>query len=425
MKQGTLLTKIVMAILFVAIVVYIIAVAIYNAMNPFKWETAIAAVSDDGRSVSAWIFRDEVCLPSATGLIDLRLDEGDKVAANKTLAAVYQSQEALDRQQELREISSQVTQLTYATAEERTLSSSALDSELTNQIAQLRMEAASGDYASLSEQTDTFKQLVLRREYLTASDDDGTRATMLQTCKVLEDEQTALVSAAQGEYSEIVSTSAGYYSSHSDGYETLFPTAALEGVTAGNFRTIIQQTPLQTDPSSLGKVVTSGQWKMAFFVPEEDAGLYRTGANVEVRLASSTNTLGMKVAHVSLPEKEECVVVLVANENLKTVLSLRNVSCSVIFDKQEGILISKEALRVLDKAGFPKDYAKVEADSLTGVFTVTGLQAEFKPVKVLAETEDGYIVEANPQTEKDERILRSGDEVVIAATDLYDGKVVR
>ena len=196
-------------------------------------------------------------------------------------------------------------------------------------------------------------------------------------------------------------------------------------MTAGNFRTIIQQTPLQTDPSSLGKVVTSGQWKMAFFVPEEDAGLYRTGANVEVRLASSTNTLGMKVAHVSLPEKEECVVVLVANENLKTVLSLRNVSCSVIFDKQEGILISKEALRVLDKAGFPKDYAKVEADSLTGVFTVTGLQAEFKPVKVLAETEDGYIVEANPQTEKDERILRSGDEVVIAATDLYDGKVVR
>lgn len=425
MKQGTLLTKIVMAILFAAILIYVMAAAIYHALNPFTWQPAVYATADDGMSVNAWIFREEVCLPSATGLVNLRLDEGDKVAANKTLAMVYQSQDALNRQQELREISSQVAQLEYAKKEDGNLTSSALDSELASQISQLRMAASTGDYATLSEQTDNYKQLILRREYLTASEGDGTRAAMEQTYNALAQEKEALEGSIQWEFSEIISPAAGYYSSHSDGYETIFLSSALEEVTTSTFRNIIQQTPTTPDPSSLGKVVTSAKWKLAFLVDEQDAALYRTGKQVDVRLAANTNTLEMKVEHVSLPENDQCVVVLVANENLKSVLSLRNVSCSVIFNKEEGILISKEALRVLEKDDFPRVYAKLDVDSLTGVFTVMGYQAEFKPVKVLAETDTGYIVEADPQTEKDERILRSGDEVILAATDLYDGKVVR
>jgi len=60
-----------------------------------------------------------------------------------------------------------------------------------------------------------------------------------------------------------------------------------------------------------------------------------------------------------------------------------------------------------------------------GVYVVTGYAAEFKPVSILAEDQDSYIVAANPKDSNDKRILRSGDEVIIAAEDLYDGKVVR
>ena len=45
-------------------------------------------------------------------------------------------------------------------------------------------------------------------------------------------------------------------------------------------------------------------------------------------------------------------------------------------------------------------------------------------VKILAENDDYYLVKPNPKNENDTRILRSGDEVVLASAELYDGKVV-
>ena len=44
---------------------------------------------------------------------------------------------------------------------------------------------------------------------------------------------------------------------------------------------------------------------------------------------------------------------------------------------------------------------------------------------VLAEDTDSYLVQANPTDEEDTRILREGDEIILASEELYDGKVVR
>lgn len=412
MKQSTLLTKIVMVVLFVAIAAYIIGAAIYYALNPFKTEVALWGVHDDHVTINAWVFRDEVQLPAATGLINLRLDEGDKIAAGKSLAAVYQSQEALSRQQELREIDSQITQLAYAISD-GSLSGSTLESEVTSQLSQLHMAASSGEYSNLAEQADTYKKLILRREFLSSEE---ASAVISQTQGTLLENKTAMGNTAVGEYSEITSPAAGYYSAHTDGFESLLLPSALDQITTSGFQGLIQQTPPAPDPASLGKVVTSTRWKLAFLIESEKADRFRAGNEVEVRLSSLTNTIEMTVDRVSLPEEDQCVVVLTSDENLQSVLSMRNMSCVVVFSSKSGISIPKEALRVLD--------------DLTGVYTVTGYRAEFKPVSVLAEGTDAngkeyYIVEPNPQSEKDERILRSGDEVILAATDLYVGKVVR
>ena len=46
---------------------------------------------------------------------------------------------------------------------------------------------------------------------------------------------------------------------------------------------------------------------------------------------------------------------------------------------------------------------------------------EFKPVEILAEGSDFYVV--RPAREGS-RALRSGDEIVVQGTELYDGKLV-
>ena len=68
--------------------------------------------------------------------------------------------------------------------------------------------------------------------------------------------------------------------------------------------------------------------------------------------------------------------------------------------------------------------------SETGVYCVVGMEARFKPVNVLYSGDDFALVRstldaAEEVTETQEKLrLRAGDEVIITAYDLYDGKVI-
>lgn len=73
----------------------------------------------------------------------------------------------------------------------------------------------------------------------------------------------------------------------------------------------------------------------------------------------------------------------------------------MIFYSSEGIRVPKEALRV-------------SKDGERGVYVVVSQKARFRPVKILAEDENSYLVKADPTDEEDTRILRAGDEIVLA-----------
>jgi ActR/RegA family two-component response regulator len=105
------------------------------------------------------------------------------------------------------------------------------------------------------------------------------------------------------------------------------------------------------------------------------------------------------------------VVVLRSSRDEHEAGELRQESCRLIFQSDEGLLIPKEALRVY------KDEI--------GVFVVNGYNAWFRPVKIVAENDVCYLVKPAPTDETDERILRTGDEVILAAAELHDGKVVK
>ena len=65
----------------------------------------------------------------------------------------------------------------------------------------------------------------------------------------------------------------------------------------------------------------------------------------------------------------------------------------------------------------------------TGVYCIVGMEARFKPVEVLYSDENFALVRstldtADTTTGLEEIRLRAGDEVIITARDLYDGKTM-
>ena len=109
---------------------------------------------------------------------------------------------------------------------------------------------------------------------------------------------------------------------------------------------------------------------------------------------------------------------------------LRHQNAQIIFDSYAGIRVPKDALRVVTETIEDGSGGEI-TQRMTGVYCRIGLAAQFKPVSVVYQGEDYYLVEADPtilgqMTEKQLQIrtLRSGDDVIVTAHDLYDGKVI-
>ena len=270
----------------------------------------------------------------------------------------------------------------------------------------LRTAASSGDYTNLSDQAETYRKLVLRREFLVSSD---AAAEMTAAATVLYEKYDSLQSYQSGA-TTIEAAQSGMFSSHIDGYETLLSPASLDGLSPEGLAAFSELTP-RASGNNLGKLVTNPVWYYAITVPSDYESRLTVGKKVEIYFTSLSQTLEMELYNVSESQEGQNVVILRSSQDEQAAGELRQESGRLIFRSDEGILIPKEALRVYEGEN--------------GVFVASGYNAWFRPVKILAENETSYLVAANPKNEVDERILRSGDELVLASTELYDGKVVR
>ena len=66
----------------------------------------------------------------------------------------------------------------------------------------------------------------------------------------------------------------------------------------------------------------------------------------------------------------------------------------------------------------------VTETTTTGVYCVVGMKARVKPVKVVYSGDSFVLVQPDIAANQEKLRLRPGDEVIISANDLYDGKVL-
>ena len=184
----------------------------------------------------------------------------------------------------------------------------------------------------------------------------------------------------------ITAEESGLFSSYVDGYENLLNPDKLEGLSPKDLAAFSQLTP-ETEANTLGKLVTDSVWYYAVTVSGDTVSLFETGDSVDVFFDALSETLPMTVYSVGEIQNGEMVVVFRSSQNDSKVEDLRQESGRLIFQSDEGLRIPKEALRVNE-------------DGETGVYVVLAQKARFRPVTVLAEDTDSYLVQANPPMRK-------------------------
>lgn len=427
MKNNSLGTKVLMIAVTLALAAYFGIQAVQYFSDPLTTTLAYNYRVEDSLSLSGYVVREEQVLPSESGgLLQLQREEGERVSDGGTIAAVYADQASLDLQKEILSLSARIEQLQYA--REAALGVEAtqkLDTQISRNLLDYRAAVTAERYRDAEKQGTTLRAQILKRDYSGADTED-----LDQQIGELRSQVKTLRSQASGSVRRVSAAVSGLYSAVVDGYEAVLTPESLGTMSPS------QLSAAKADKetaSNVGKLILGKEWYYAAVVSAESAErlkkaeqeLSRQGETLMLRFAKGVERdLPVTIHSVSEEENGRVVVVFEGDTYLSQLTLLREQSAQIIYSTVEGIRIPKEALRVVTRTQTNEDGTETETQ-VTGVYCVVGLEAGFKPVEILYTADHFVLVEANPAADREGQRLRPGEEIIITARDLYDGKVVR
>lgn len=425
MKNASLATKILLLLLTLGVLAYFGVQGFQYLADPLTTTLAYSYQVEEGIDLTGYVIRRErVLTDEGGGLLRLQRGEGEKISSGGTVAVVYADQASLDRQKEMDEVNARLEQLRFA--QEASLGSEVslkLDAQIMESLLDFRAEVAADRLDKAEGHEVELKSLVLKRDY-TYTDTEDLSGQIQQ----LETRLGELKSQAAASVRRITAPQTGLYSAVVDGYESVLTPDVLSELTPSRL------SGLESDgsDSELGKLILGDDWYYAVTMKTAEAEeleelsrrMTAQGGYLCLRFAKGVEQdLQVDVHSVGEEENGRVVVVLHGRSHLAQLTLLRQQSAMIVRDTITGIRVPQAALHAantrLDENG---QRTTVEG---TGLYCVVGMEARFKPVRVLHSGDGFVLVESTAASNQESLRLRPGDEVIISAGGLYDGKVVK
>ena len=400
-KRGTVYLGV--TALFVALTMglYLLAGLLNWLDKPMETVRAVPYATGVGVYATGYVIRDEQVIRSDAPITSLQLAEGQKTAAGQTVAVTYATGDAQNRQTEMDRDEELLRQLQYALSA-GTYEKAALDAEIRQRLTDSAILLGRGDLAAVRAGGPELKGLVLRSEADMATMDLVDRRVKELTATL----ETRRVTAG-GDTRAIAAESSGYFSGSVDGLEDVLTPARLESLTAKELESLTAE-PARPD-GAVGKIVRGDNWYFAVPATQSELAAARVGATADVRFARDLDRdLKMEIVMISPPKDGKCVLVLRCGDYLQDVTTMRRQSADIVFETYEGLRVPKSAVHVNE-------------DGTVGVYVLETTSVRFKPVQILYEGDESYIV-AQDQTSTAN--LWPGDEMIQNEKEIYNGKVV-
>lgn len=420
MKRKRLLGKVLMTAFTLGVVAYFgVSIASYFE-DPLATTFAYTYEISQGVEVTGYVVRSEVLLPDEdAGVLRLTRGEGERVSRGGTVATVYANSDALQRQTEVDELSARIEQLQYARdaamADEVALK---LDSQITTALLDYQEELSAGQLRDAESAGDKLRSLILKRDY-THSDAENLDSQIAALQAELLSKQTQVSASVR----KVATPVSGLWSAAVDGYERVLTPESVLTMTPGELSAVAADSSVS---ANTGKMILGDKWYFTAILAEAEARSLKkqeaSGVSLALRFTKEAERdRPVTIAHISAAENGRCVVVLEGEDYLQEVTMLRQQRVQIVTGSVEGLRIPKEALHAEKTSSTDEGTAKTDK---VGVYCIVGMEARFKPVKVEYTGETFVIVTSTAGADQEKIRLRPGDEVIVAARGLYDGKVV-
>ena len=426
MKKKSIGAKLLLVLVTLGVLAYFGIQAVRYFGDPLSTTLAYHYQVELSADLSGYVVRDELVLPDeSSGLRQLQRTEGERVSSGGTVALVYADQATLDQQEEIQTLETQLEQLRYA--QEAALGaevSQRLDAQILQTMVDYRSALAADRLDRAEDCGAELRSLVLKRDY-TYSD----TADLTARIEELQSQVDSLRSQTGSSIRRLTAPESGLYSAVVDGYETVLTPENLETLTPGALARLQPDEAVLAE-ANVGKLVLGDDWYYVATMEEGEAALLAESSSLKLRFSKGVSQdLDVELLSVSQPESGRVTAVFHGDTFLSELTLLRQQSAKIIRRTTGGIRVPIEAVRIREQTVTDEDGNETTV-SETGVYCVVGVETRFKPVEVLYSGEEFALVRstldaAEEVTESQEQIrIRAGDEVIITAYDLYDGKVL-
>lgn len=423
MKQGTILNKIVMFLFLTAIVAYLAGAAWKGLRDPYPTVQAYAYSVDDTLETTGYLVRQEQVLSGSGGIVRLLPAEGEKVAAGSAVALLYADEEALERSQRLETLEEEARQLSGAISAAGEITQGDSGEKVTNAMIELHSAMEKGDFTRLESQVSTFKSAIYQQAQRYG--DAGDLAAALSAA---QEEIAALRSQTAQSTGRITVTESGIFSGQVDGYEAILTPDTLERLLPSDIDAM-EQKALPVGEGQLCKLITDATWYFICPLGEAEAKRLAEGGRVTVRFSRDwSGDIDMTVERIGTPENGRVAVLLSSHRFLSDTTLLRRQTVELVFHSKKGLRVPTQAVRVETELQTDPETGEEKTVDVTCVYVQVGITAERKPVTVLAQGEDYYMVEPlrlpGGGEKEAKKALRAGDQVIIAGEKIWDGMIM-
>ena len=419
MKQGKPVITVAIAAIAVALVIYFGFYVAKVFSEPYTTALAYTYTSNDSAEAVGILVRQETVLPAQTGIVDVTRSEGEKVGVGQSVAQVYRDSQAQNNQADLEALADQIQLLEYSSDGGGVDSAAKLDENILQAVTALHAASGVGDYNQLEDQARTLKSTVLKRGYVYGN---GLGAEELsQKLNDLKSQYAALKQQTSSSTSSVRAPQSGVFSTLVDGYETAVTPQTVFQLTPSSLSALLAGQGKEAG-GGMGKLITSTRWYFAAALPVSVAERLKEGSTATLRFSGDFDQdIDMRVDQVGQAEGDKSVVVFSTDRYLSQTTLLRQQTAELIFDSWSGLRIPKQALRMEKSTYTDKETGQEVQNNRLGVYARLGGWAEFKTVEVVTEGDDYYVVRS---TTDESDALRAGDEVIVRATELYDGQLL-
>lgn len=403
MKQGDLYLKILVIALSVMVAVYFLFSILKSPDSTYETYTAVLYEVGDGISTSGFVVRDEKVLTSTEKIVALTRSEGERVGKGQVVANCYSDAQAQERQSQIDALEEELEQMEYAYSfSSANAESASLDADIVRLMNEVSVYVNRGELDFASGSAEELKSYVLRR-YVTDDSANALWKRITETKDKLSD-----LYARSGQKQTITVDEAGYFSGTVDGYETVLTPEFVQTATVSQVEGLEQAAQSQQG-DEIGKLVRDARWYYVTVVDTESIQSCSKGDIYPVHFAYDFyDDVNMRVARIGEDEDGKCVVVLTTDDYMQDAITLRQQSADIVFGYKSGLRVPKEAIHV-------------DEDGVSGVYVLQGAEAEWKPVQIIYDNGESYIVKLDKSSTDN---LWPDDEIILTDYEIYDGKVM-